>query len=78
MVLTKGKTNQKNEGQIKKKNKAYNWMMKLKAKRILIKELRKKIKKIITIKMRKKNIWEFCNWRTKLKKKTYIKEVKTK
>jgi len=31
-------------------------MMKLKAKRILIKELRKKIKKIITIKMRKKNI----------------------
>jgi len=30
--------------------------MKLKAKRILIKELRKKIKKIITIKMRKKNI----------------------
>jgi hypothetical protein len=30
--------------------------MKLKAKRTLIKELRKKIKKIITIKMRKKNI----------------------
>jgi len=58
IALIKGKKNQKNKGQIEKKNnKTFNWRIKLKAKNTLTKGPRKKIKiKRIRTRMKKKHI----------------------
>jgi hypothetical protein len=56
--------------------KNFDWMMKLKAKKASTKGSRKKFKN--KDQNEKQNIWENCNWRTKLNKKNFYKRNKKK